>query len=187
MIHTISTKVVDRLSTQLNLSDRDKARAIYSLEVIITDLSKFFILLSIFSIFDYGIELIIIYVFSALLRFNIGGFHIKTYVGCLAFTAVYSGSVIVFSQLIHMESLVATALGALALVCIYFIAPVSHGRRKELSLKNHPTMKRNGIIIGVVYLIISQVISYPVALAFFWILLIQTILILFTKGRDLLC
>lgn len=69
----------------------------YSLRVITSELSKVFILFLVFGFWDFQLMLLFSILFLFVSRPFSGGFHFKTYEGCLAFSVLFFSAGIVLS------------------------------------------------------------------------------------------
>ena len=83
------SKLHEYFKEEFNLSEIDSIKLKYSLEIIISDLSKFAFLFTIFTILGEGTN----FFYSALalltIRLFTGGLHFKTYFGCMVFSIFF--------------------------------------------------------------------------------------------------
>lgn len=154
---------------------------IFSLESILSDSSKSIVLYFIFHLLGLGYYFLITMLVTAILRTNIGGFHMRGYVTCFLFSSVYfSGMVILFLNPIN--DMILISLGITSLLIQFFIAPVSTPQRENSKKVIKKAFKIKGMIISSIVLLLHIIINNPYTSISMWVVIIQTLFISLYKG-----
>lgn len=105
----------------------------YGLEVLLNELSKVLIYLLIFSLFSLaGYYLLSTVIFSTI-RLHTGGYHSKSYLGCLIITFIMFAVIIFSGQYIDLTIAERSILLGVSLIITIIFAPVRH---KNVTRKN---------------------------------------------------
>lgn len=171
--HYISGKIADRLlKKELKTESLRKIKIQFSIESILNDCEKFFILYVIFLFADYIKEFLLCGIAIILTRPSLGGLHMKTYQGCLMFTFCYylisiiGGSCFSFSK---NETIIIISVNCILMV---IFAPIKSPQYPEYSYKQKVKFKIEGIggliIIAILHMLLNEEMDYLI-----WILLLQ--------------
>lgn len=168
---------------EFNLSELDSVKLKYSLEVLFGDLSKFLILLILFSTLDSRMD----FIYSSLTLFTIriftGGLHFKTYTGCLVFSGLFFYLSIFLKNSIILNNTLVIAFFLISILIVFTVAPVCEKSRPTYSYKKRLQFK----LIGTLFILI-HVLGYFFTknnmyfINSMWIVLLQSIQILIAKG-----
>ena len=181
MIKKISCSIVNKLSKNGEYTSDEIEKMVYSLMMIITDGSKLVILMVLYLLLDYGVEFIILFILTILLRINIGGFHLKKYLSCLLLSGIYFYILIYLNNIdIRFIQLVTTSIICLLILIIF--APVIPPQRQGVRSLNKNRLKAKGSFFSSIYIIIYIVKDNYYTQLGVWVVIIQTILILILKG-----
>ncbi|MDF2843455.1 MAG: accessory regulator, partial [Herbinix sp.] len=155
----------------------------YSALVILGDASKFLILFVAFSLLGYWQEYVYAFVTTTFLRIHIGGKHYNTYLGCLLFSTGYFSLLVFLTVLLprhyYIYLLIVTIPIALVLILTSPRVSIKSGRNVK---KNLSEIKRNILVLIVVYLLLFIIIREPIFLIGPFTIILQTIQLLTMKG-----
>lgn len=182
MLRLVTNKIGTYFSSELNLSEIDETKLKYSLEIILTDLSKFILLLLFFSFIGKSAFFIITFPFLSLLRMLTGGLHFKTYLGCLSFSFAFFLAVFICSTYVHPSDIYILLIFLFSLITMYIAAPVptkgrpKHSHKKTLRFKALAILL---IIFGTLLFYITH--KNPLLASYIWVMLFQSIQLLISK------
>lgn len=182
IIKKIACFLANRLYKTLELSNGQQEQIKYILEVILTDLSKVFILIQVFNILNLGNTVLFILLYSMPLRVNIGGFHLKNYLNCLLFSTLYCILVYYITNFFRIDFFLLTLLAVLSSIIILLIAPVIPTKRRSVNSMKTQRMKRISLFLLIVYILSFIIKNNPHTRYGIWVIIIQTILLLMAKG-----
>ena len=182
MIKSVTNKIGSYFSADLNLSEIDEVKLKYSLEIILTDLSKFIILLLFFSLIGKPTFFILTFPFLSLLRLFTGGLHFKTYFGCLSFSFAFFLIIFFCSIYIHLDDIDIVLILLFSLITIYTVAPIPSKSRPKYNSKKLLKFKSLAILI----VLLSVLIFYlthksPFLVSQIWVMLFGSIQLLISK------
>lgn len=174
--------IVDYFEREFELSDIDKAKLKYSVDVIFTDVSKILILLVILSFLGLFKE----YAYSVLVLLTLrpftGGLHFKTYTGCLIFTGFFLITSIILNHKISINFL-APFFFIFSFITMLCTAPIISKNRPSYSYVKRLQFKILGlVVISVHYIIYMMTEKNPYLTLSIWIILLQSIQLLIKKG-----
>jgi accessory gene regulator B len=177
--------IVSYFEKEFELSEIDKAKLKYSLDVLFTDISKLLILLIIFSIFGKTEE----FIFSVLALLTIrpftGGLHFNTYLGCFLFTTLFFSSVIVLHSIVPLNNFLVFFF-AFSFITMLCVAPIAHKNRPGYSKDKNNQFKILGlVVISIHFLSYLLAIKNPYLNISIWVITLQSIQLLIRKGVDM--
>ncbi len=179
--------LIDRLEKyfrdEFNLSEIDGIKLKYSLELIINEVSKFFILLVMFSILGKRNDFIYSALSLFIIRLFTGGLHFKTYYGCLIFSAFFFCTSIFLKTCIFLNFETAIILFVFSLLITIVFAPISGKSRPDYPYKKKLQFKLSGIMLILVhFLIYFSAHKNPYLVNSVWVITLQSIQLLLAKG-----
>lgn len=156
MVHNIAVFLVsgcmkqDRLQlfsntplSDLNREDMEES-AVYGLEMIISSIMNFLIIMSLGIIFGKVPETILFLVFFALIRPNAGGYHAPSYLICiLSFTCIYCA---VIQGNVYIGEILSYVLWFVSFISIWILAPVED-LNKPLGEKRYKKVRKKARVI----------------------------------------
>jgi accessory gene regulator B len=175
--------ILYRLNKDNYFTDIQLEQIKYALQVILGDLSKFLILLTLFTLMNHGLEFLYAYVATFLLRIYIGGKHFDTYFSCLLFSLVYFSVLILLTTLVRPEYLIYLLLltTVFALVLLIIAPRVSKRSGRNFKMKRSK-VKTIIFLLITLYIIISFVMKEPIYSIGPLTIILQTIQLLLMKG-----
>lgn len=160
----------------------EEEQMLYSLEVILSELSKIIVLIFLFSLVHKSMDALLILAFTVPLRINIGGFHMKKYSSCLMVSFVYCSVIIALGHYTTIHQQILLGLSAICFFIVYLIAPVIPLERLEAqSLPKH-RLKFRALLVISIY--ISTFLMWNSKYAHYtqWVTIVQTVLLLCSLG-----
>lgn len=180
---SIDTMIMKYLSKDLNLLEDDKAKLLYSLRVIIGDLSKLMILYIVFFAVNRSAEYLMALLALSIIRLYTGGLHFKTYTGCLFFTFSFftSSMYLATSDLVSRSGLI--IIGLISLFIIALFSPITSKNRPDYSVKKRLQFKIIGCTAVTFHLIgFMATKNNPYFLISIWVIFLQSIQLMIAKG-----
>lgn len=180
---TIVKTILCKLNRDNLFTDIQLEQIKYSILAIWGDLSKFLILLVLFSYFGYCFEYLYAFITTSILRVFIGGKHFNTYSGCLAFSSFYFFTLILFVELFYKYDEIILILLIPSTAILMLIAPFiskKSGRNYKVNI-----YKAKLIIL---FLVLAYSIFYittkePIYLIGPFTVIYQTIQLIIMKGE----
>lgn len=181
MIEKFTLNVVTNLSGVVKISEVEKEKIVYSLASILNELSKFLILLILSLLFSETKLFLIGFITTILLRVVIGGFHLKTYWGCLLFSFFYFLSLIIIYKFdFKIELLILLFLTSS--IVIFILSPLVSKQRENISNINNTVYKFIGLLVCSIYLLIYIFTKEPFLRLGLLTVILQSIQLLIMKG-----
>jgi len=173
MLHKISNKFADYIvSHSKTLVSAQKDHIRFATESLISEFSKFIILLVCFTYTGHGRHFLFAFVILSLLRLWGGGLHFKTYMGCLLSTAfMYSLIIWMPFDLTYYDSLIYL----FSLIAILVFVPISDVKRPSRTTNELLRLK----ILSAISLIIL-VLTINTIQQFMWTKLFLSSITIFT-------
>ncbi|SRR6056297_49387 len=181
MIQSISLYLVNILSSSNSFSELDKEKMAYSLSALLSDFSKLVILFIFFTVMNNGKIFLIMFVFSTILRINVGGFHFKRYWTCLAFSLMYYNSLLFVNRL-AIDEIFFIFLFILFSIILIWIAPLVSKKRESIRKAKKSRYKIVTFTIVLSYLILYIFINNTFTKVGLWIIILQSLQLLIMKG-----
>lgn len=174
--------LVKIFTKDLNLDNKQEDKITFTLEVIITDISKILIIFLVSSIANLSLDFIIILLFSIPLRINIGGFHMKKYINCLIFSLLYIISIFILNNYLNIHKLSLLILSIISTILIFILSPVIPKERLTITYMDIYKFRNRATILSILYILLYIVKYNPYTSYGVWVILTQTFLILIAKG-----
>lgn len=171
------------LQHDLNFSEVDCIKFKYTLEILINDFSKLLILFFFFLIMKQ--QVLYLYCLLALLSIRLftGGIHYKKYTQCLCFTGLFFSSAIFLSLYSPRELWTLTAQALFSFLILLFLAPIASPTRPIKSIGLYYKFKVLGFITSAIHFAIAyKYNNNPYCICSTWVITLQCIQLLFTKG-----
>lgn len=135
----------------------------YGIRCTVDELSKIAILILLSLFFNITKYFMVSLIFFAIVRTTTGGFHNKTYIGCLISTLVIFSTMLSIAIYIKLSETIRICLLLTSLLSIIILAPVDHITKPIISKERRFRLKIisiiNVIILGLISLILPDVYS----------------------------
>ena len=154
VIHNMSVAFVDMLQGDNKYSELKYAKVTYSIEMLISELSKILIATIIFFMCGRFYEYVFCFVVLVLTRSFIGGLHAKTYIGCLGMSIFFFGFGMAIKEHVHLSIVVLLVMFLIYVLVIAFIAPVQSANRLKLDKRNKYKQKMCAVLFSTVFCVI---------------------------------
>jgi len=181
----IYSKMLSFLTKNHNYTEVEKEKILFSLKTIVNDFSKSFLLFIIFSILGYTKFYLVAFISSLLIRVNIGGFHLKSYLGCLAFSSLYYTVLFTLNKA-PIPSMLVVILLIFSLIVQFAFSPVVSKQRESIKYKNIAIDKRNakirGLLLSTGILVLYIVKDSPMTNLMMWVVILLSTEIIIYKG-----
>lgn len=142
---------------EFKYSEVEIASISYFMEIILSEIEKILIILVMFTILGKFNELVIFLISIGSLRIFIGGFHLKTFNSCLAFTTIYFSIAIYVLLRIHFSDIMIQLCYIFSLINIIIFAPIQSKNRIQFSKNERNIIKIKAIVVLVALFIISTI------------------------------
>ena len=182
MIRKSAIHLVNIIDENLELDRQQHDKVRFTLEVILTDISKILIILFISRIMGISRDLMIVLLFSFPLRINVGGFHMKKYFSCLIFSSIYLFTIFYLNTSLQVETPILVVVGIICGITIFSIAPIVPRERVETTSMKIKQLKIRATILSIIYISLFTIVNNPYTRYGIWVIIIQTALLLIAKG-----
>jgi accessory gene regulator B len=173
-------------TNEFDLSELDSIKLRYSLELIISDLSKCIILLVLFSILGKTPDYVYSLLALLMIRSFTGGLHFKKYIGCMIFTGLFFCISILLKTHISLNFTVLSTLFIFSSFTIIYFAPLCHKSRPNYSNQKRNKFKLISIILLSFHFISCFFASKnPYLINSVWVMSLQSFQILIAKGVNI--
>lgn len=157
----------------------------YALLAIGGDVSKFFLLLFIFSAFGHGLEFLYGCITTLLLRMKVGGKHFKSYTQCLVFSFAYFTVMMgIAFKLSHLRWIILGLSILFGGILILLTPQIPSNSRRVLTISPQ-RLKATAAFFVLIYLVISLKKSEPIFLLGPLTIIFQSIQLIIMKGENL--
>ena len=159
------------------LSELDKKILCFSGKIIISETSKTLILLLIFALFHKIPEFLFSMVILFPIRCQIGGIHLKTYIGCLITTiAIFTTAIIILPENIRLSEFAIIGLLLLCTIICFHIGPIINPTRPKLTILQIKKCKLIACSSIICYIMLSFALQFNrFIVCGAWIIIIQTL------------
>lgn len=182
MIDKINNWIIKRYINNCgDISDYDKVRISYSLDLVLGEGEKLMLLMLFFMLFEKTFFLMLALSVLMSLRIYIGGIHFSTRFRCFSFTLFFFICVYFFSSLIYVNKIIGLMICGVALVNICLCAPLASKHRILVSEKGKIKLKKRAMIVMIVWLVVYIMSSVGVSNIIIWTVTIQQLEILYYK------
>lgn len=181
MIKNTCSHIVNKLSRIAPIGKTDEEKIVYTLTVMLSDLSKFAFLLILSVTLAYATEFIVAFIFTTILRVIIGGTHFKTYWGCFIFSLCYFTFLIAINEAVANPLLI-IAIFTIAVIIVFIFAPMTTKQRENIRKIDSLVYKVAGLAVCLLYLLIYLLTKNLVAQLGLWTVILQSIQLFTMKG-----
>lgn len=157
MIKLLSNIIVKKLKEKNDLlQESDLLKMNYTLQVILGDITKFIILIFIFSLIGKLKLFIIIYLVFISLRLLAGGRHCKNYITCLTATILHFLFITLLSELVpKINETIYLEVYIMSFIIMLIYAPCPNINRP---IKNKKILKILSMIVLIFWIIVFEII-----------------------------
>ncbi len=176
---------VNYLCKEFDLTDIEKLKLKYSLDVLLLDVSKIIILFTLFYIIGEARNFLYSVFALFLIRPLTGGFHFKTYISCLIFTSLFFLCVIILNRIISLDYY-AVYMMISSCIVILGIAPIINENRPSYSESKKKHFKIFALSVIIIHLVLYLIAKRnPYLNISIWVITLQSIQLLIKKGVDI--
>ncbi|MBS4535130.1 accessory gene regulator B family protein [Clostridium sp. D2Q-14] len=180
-------KIVNSIHTffiqNIDLEETDSIKLKYTLQVIISELSKVIILLIIFSFIGKRIYLVYSIITLLSIRIFTGGLHFKTYNGCLISSCFFFLIILIASINVPLNSLILVTLFVFTIISVIFLAPIPSKSRPMYSTPKIIKFKILGILSILLHYLLYLINNEALyATNSIWVLAFQALQLIIGKG-----
>jgi len=181
----IVNKVYNVFIHSLELSEVEKIKLRYMLEVIIGEVHKMVIIFIPFFLLDEVWAYV--YCFTALfiIRPMTGGFHIKSFLGCLTFSSCFLALCMLFVKTIPLQQPLLSIICFFDLVVLGCFAPIVPKQRPQYSEHKMFQSKLQSIMVVVIHFGLYVLSNHPYFTYAVWVITLQCLQLLFAEGGNI--
>lgn len=155
------------------------------LDIIVNELSKILIMLLLFCFIGKPLNYIVCLLALAMIRNFSGGFHIKSFIGCLLFTNVFFLTCLYIPDFIIIDYKIFIILYVFSITVMGLISPKPSKQRGTYSSYQKLKFKLKSMITTTVFFFILLFkMNNPYLINIVWVIVLQSFQLLFTEGRD---
>lgn len=183
MIQFTTNNLTKFFCSKSNIDEVSRIKLKYTIEVVISDFSKLFIMFIIFASLGKENEFIYASLSLFVLRTFTGGLHFKTYWGCLVFSILFFSASIYSAASFYLNSFTIITSYSLLMLAIGLFAPVVHRSRPEPSKSKKIRFKIISIAYLMVHLLMCLITNKnPYIEIATWVFIYQGVQLLIGKG-----
>lgn len=160
MIENLTNKIADSWNKRLQLSELDFIKMKFGLEVILINVTKLIIIISLGFIVGTGVETILICILSAMLRINTFGEHAKSSIVCTLISCVTHVGIPCLTMNFALNHIVYLALAFIMICFIYRYAPADTEKHPLIGAEKRKKLKHHAVITAVIIVLAALVIPY---------------------------
>lgn len=177
--------VVNYLDKEFDLTDIEKAKIKYSLDVLFTDISKLIVLIAVFYIIGETRNFLYSVLALLFVRPFTGGLHFRTYIGCFLFTFLFFFFAVILNSMISLDYY-AVYMMIFSCITILCIAPITHKNRPSYSEHKQRHFKFLALSVIIIHLMLYLIaMKNPYLNISIWVITLQSIQLLIKKGVDI--
>lgn len=178
----IINKVYNIFIHSLELSEVEAIKLRYMLEVIINELLKIIILFIPFYLFGEVWSYIYCLIAIVIIRPMTGGFHTKTFLGCLAFSTCFFGISMLLIKTIPLHQPLLAIICIFDLLILMWFAPIVPKQRPKYSEQKMFHSKLLSIVVVVIHFGFYVLSNSPYFLCAVWVITLQCVQLLIASG-----
>ncbi len=159
VIDKVNNCIIKKIKLYLEVAEKgeeSEQRITYILQVIINEVEKFVLLLTVFTILGYATEYMVIMMTIGAIRGYLGGGHRKTTEGCIIFSFAIVLIILIFARCSYLPLMLMEFIYITIVVMLIKKAPVLTNKSINYSQKKRQEFKLKGMVV---LLIISRVIE----------------------------
>jgi accessory gene regulator B len=185
MVDSISKKIINSISTNEKYNEDKLEQMEYVLKVLLNELIKTILVITIFSAFGYFKEIIIIDLTMCVIKPFIGGYHENTQINCFVATLILEIGILILSLQCNIGFISNCILISLSIFCIWNQAPIINSKmpisRPQLLMNNRIRGLSTSIFLGALSVVLYNYSIYYSLIT--WTILFQAIL-MFNKRES---
>lgn len=158
VIHKIVKKIGE---TNPQFSEIELKKMEYGIVCMVSDLSKAIIYFIIFFMFNLQQYFIISFIFYSFIRIFCGGYHAKTYVGCLFISFITFLITIILSLNFNINMYIILILLVSSIIITAIVAPVDNVNKKIKTKQRRKNLKYLSVIITFLFSVACFLIPKP--------------------------
>lgn len=174
-IHELAVWLESRISKDKQRSPKQKAKVTYAIEITIAELSKLAILVILFTVTGNAVKFVILFALLLFTRSFMGGFHAKTYLGCLGMSLLFFGAGVWAVPYMHISGIISGIAFAVYIIFVIIIAPVQSPNRPKRTVKWRLVQKLAATVFSAVSYIIIIIAAPDYILALLYVFYFQLI------------
>lgn len=178
----IINKVYNIFVQSLELSEVDAIKLRYMLEVIINEILKMMIIFIPFYVLGEGWSYVYCLITLMIIRPMTGGFHIKTFLGCLIFTSCFLGTSMFLIKTVPLEQPLLSFVCFFDLVILVCFAPIVPKQRPRYSEHKMFQSKLISIMIVATTFGLYVISNHPYFTYAVWVITLQCMQLLIAEG-----
>lgn len=184
LLTRFSSKICSYFEKEFNLNNLQVVKLNYSVTLLLSEISKFLILLIFFMYFKQT-KLFMYSIFTlTLVRSYTGGLHFDTYLSCLGFSFLFFIFSITSSLLISLSIRTTIILVFIIFICLIFISPIPSKSRPNYSNKKLLRFKLINISIFIIHIFLYFNDKSNLYLTnALWVYFYQSIQLIIAKGK----
>lgn len=172
-IHELAVWLESRISKDKKRSPKQKAKVTYAIEITIAELSKLAILVILFTVTGNAVKFIILFSLLLFTRSFLGGFHAKTYLGCLCMSLLFFGAGIWAVPYMRISRIISGIAFVVYIIFVIIIAPVQSPNRPKRTVKWRLVQKLAATVFSAVSYIIITIAAPEYILALLYVFYFQ--------------
>lgn len=146
------------------------------------EVSKFLIMLFIFSRFHAGTQYVVAALALCALRHNMGGIHFRQYWSCFGFSLVFLAVVITIARFCPVNLVVQIITTCLCILITFLTGPVQSSTRPALDKKHFIRYRNNACIVMAVLMVLFICMkSFTYRDLIYWVIVFQTLQLVAAK------
>ncbi|MCI9079369.1 MAG: accessory gene regulator B family protein [Lachnospiraceae bacterium] len=154
----------------------------YYMLCFVYEVSKFIIMLVLFTYLHLNTEYLVTILVLCTLRHNIGGIHFKHYWSCFAFSLFFIAGIIVCSKLVIVNNFIQIFTIVLCMIFTFSIGPIQAETRPPLDEKHFILYRNTACIILLLFLILFICMkSFAYRNLTYWVIVFQTLQLIAAK------
>lgn len=178
----IVNKVYNVFIHSLELSEIEKIKLRYMLEVIIGEVLKMIIIFIPFFLLNEVWSYVYCLIAIIIIRPMTGGFHVKTFLGCLTFTGCFLTLSMFFIKTIPLQQPLLSIICFFDLVVLGCFAPIVPKQRPRYSEYKMFQSKLLSIMVVVIHFGLYVLSNHPYFTYAVWVITLQCLQLLFAEG-----
>ncbi|MBB6217143.1 accessory gene regulator B [Anaerosolibacter carboniphilus] len=153
------------ITNNLNLTDLEIKKIEFGLTCIISELSKIFMFLIIFSVFSVTDYFLVGLAFFCSLRLVAGGYHDKTYWRCFATSLTIFTIIALTSSYIHLSTIQRLILLLISFILVWRYAPVDHPNKPIISNIRRKKLRVLAVFLCIFFGVLSFLLRNDLSVA----------------------
>ena len=161
------------------LSEFDKERIRYSMNMLLNEAEKIVVLVLQFGVVGQLDMFVLSFMVLMSLRAFVGGMHFTKRWQCFLFTLLFFVVVIVSSKIVLINQVTRLLIGGLALINIVFCAPLPSRHRILVLERGRDILRKRAVITMFIWIVVSVMLSEKLSNVIVWTITMQQFEILY--------